>query len=233
MVALGSFIAAILIYRRAPHFNLDKDKMLDLVIVMLLSGIIGARSLYVMLNINYYISNPFEVIDLSKGGLVWYGGFLFGLIMVLSYLKLNRMNFWSATDLIAPYIALAQAIGRIGCFLNGCCYGTEVGPGYPIGICFPGSAVYRHPTELYSAAALVVIFFVLRIWQDKVHFTGEIFLAYGVLYSLKRFLIEFLRGDNPRVIYGLTLSQCISLVIFIISLAALIYKGALWKRTSR
>jgi len=230
MVALGFGLAAFLIYRRASSLGFDKGLIMDLVILILLAGLAGARALYVLLNLSYYTANPIEIFDLSNGGLVWYGGFLAGIAGAIWYIRRNELDFWVVSDLLIPYVALAQAFGRIGCYLNGCCYGVTAAPSYPFGVVFPGSMTPRHPTEIYSSLLLILIFVILRSWQDLPHFKGGIFLGYCALYSLKRFCVEFLRGDNPKIIYSLTLSQAISAFVFIIAIAAFIYKGRQWKR---
>ncbi len=230
IVALGFATATFLIYKKAGRFGIDKNKILDLVIIILVAGVIGARIIYISMNLGYYLRTPLEIIDLSKGGLVWYGGFILGLFAMFWYVVRNNIDFWNIADLIAPYLALAHALGRIGCFLNGCCYGIEVAPGYPIAVQFPGEHVFRCPTEIYSSITLLLIFIILRIWQEKRHFSGEVSLAYGVLYSLKRFCIEFLRGDNPKVLCGLTMSQVISLVILVVSLILFIYRALAWRK---
>lgn len=211
-VALGFAAAAFFIYRRAAHFGIDKDSMIDLLIIMLISGVIGARALYVALNLGYYIANPMQALNLSGGGLVWYGGFLAALGSSAVYLKTKRCSFMNIMDLISPYAALAQSFGRIGCFLNGCCYG------------FSGI-----PVQIYSSILLFAMFIILRLWQDKRRFEGEIFLGYCTLYSLKRFGIEFARGDNPRILAGLTISQVISLAVILIAVPVFIIKVRKWR----
>ena len=213
MVGVGFGLATLLIYRNAARFGLDKEKIIDLAIIILITGLLGARLLYIILNLPYYLEYPLEVINLSKGGLVWYGGFLAALIAAISYMGRLKSNFWQVADLFAPYIALAQSFGRVGCYLNGCCYGID-----------------GQPVQIYSSVALLAIFIILRFWQDHRHFVGEIFLGYCILYSTKRFLMEFLRGDNPKLMYDLTLSQMISGGIFTVSLAIFIYKATGWKK---
>ena len=230
MVALGFGLATLLIYTRASKFHLDKDKIIDLAIVILIAGVIGARAVYILLNMGYYLANPIEIIDLSKGGLVWYGGFLAGLFALIFYIRKERLDFWNVADLFAPYIALAQGFGRIGCFLNGCCYGIPAPSGYIFAVTFPYENVARHPTEIYSILALFLIFALLRLWQDKRHFVGEVFLGYCILYSSKRFLIEFLRGDNPKIFFGLTISQMVSIFIFLMAAPLFIKKTVQWKK---
>jgi phosphatidylglycerol:prolipoprotein diacylglycerol transferase len=215
MVALGFAIAVALVYRRAGRFGIDKNKAVDLFILILVSGIVGGRLFYVLLNLKIYAANPLAVFNLSEGGLVWYGAFLLGLASAAAYMRVNRMRFWDTMDMASPYIALGQAFGRIGCFLNGCCYGLG-----------------RHPVQLYSSAALFLIFMILRLWRGRRRFEGEIFLGYLLLYSLKRLLVEFLRGDNPRIFLNLTLSQILSVPIFLIALALFARKAAGWRKST-
>lgn len=231
MVALGFALATICIYTRAPGFGIDKNNVVDLMILMLVSGIIGARALYVAQNFNYYLANPIEILNLSKGGLVWYGAFIAGLGASAIYIKIKSMDFWSSVDLAAPYIAMAQAFGRIGCYLNGCCYGIEShSPIAWFAQSFAGDAALRYPTQLYSAASLLLIYVLLRIWQDHRRFRGEIFLGYCILYSLKRFMMEFIRGDNPRIFFNLTMSQVISCLVFASSAVMIVYMAGVWKK---
>lgn len=230
MVAIGFALATLLIYSRANAFGLAKDKVIDLVIIILAAGILGARLLYVILNIKFFFQNPAEIFKISHGGLVWYGGFAAAIIALIVYIAVNKLNFWTVTDLVAPYVALAQSFGRIGCFLNGCCYGIEVTQGWPLAVKFPGDAALRCPAQLYSAAALFVIFIILSAWQSRRHFSGEIFLGYCLLYSFKRFMMEFLRGDNPKILLGLTISQVVSAIVFLAALAVFIHKTMQWKK---
>lgn len=230
MVAIGFAAAVFFIYRRAAKFHIDKNKMIDLCIIILISGVIGARFLYVLLNLSYYTANPIEIVKLSKGGLVWYGGFLTGLVALIIYLRKAKLDFWAVMDLVAPYIALAQAFGRIGCLLNGCCYGIEAGPGCMFAVRSVNDPTMRYPVQIYSAIALFLIFLILRVWQDRKHFVGEIFLGYCALYSYKRFLIEFMRADNPKIWFGLTMSQLISIAVLLTAIIIFLYKAAKWKR---
>lgn len=216
MVALGFGLATILILKNSKKFNVEPDKIIDIAILILVSGIIGARLFYVLLNISYYKIHFVEILNLAKGGLVWYGGFISAVAFLLFYLKINKMDFWAVTDLIAPYVFLAQAFGRIGCFLNGCCYGIKINPENPFAVMFPGDYIARHPTQIYDASVLFILFFVLLFWRKRRRFSGEIFLGYGLLYSFERFLMEFLRGDNPRIFFHLTISQVISLAVFVL-----------------
>lgn len=232
MIALGFGLATFLMYHRAAGFGLDRDKVVDMTILVLVGGLIGARVLYVALHISEYLARPLDIIDLSQGGLIWYGGFLAGLTVFFLCARLYRISFWVLGDFIVPYVALAQSLGRIGCFLNGCCYGTEVSADHALGVVFPGSQTIHQPTQIYASLALLAIYVILRFWQDHRRFEGEVFLGYCMLYAVKRFVIEFLRGDNPRIWLGLTMSQLISVVIGMIALVIFINKADSWKRST-
>jgi phosphatidylglycerol---prolipoprotein diacylglyceryl transferase len=230
MVAIGFGISTFLIYRRAKVSGIDADKVIDIAIAMIISGIIGARFFYILSNLKFYVSNPIEILELSKGGLVWYGGFLSALVTLIIYIRKKSLAFWTVTDLIAPYIALAQAFGRIGCFLNGCCYGPEVPKNFFFAVTFPGEHAARLPTQLISSISLFIIYLLLRRLQDKKMFAGGVFLAYCILYPLYRFLVEFLRADNPRIFLNLTISQLISIAIFLPALAFYLHKALRWRK---
>lgn len=225
MVALGFAVAAFFLYTRASRYGLDRNAVIDYLILVLVTGIAGARILYVILNFGYYAASPLEVFNLSRGGLVWYGGFLAAVAASVVFVRARHIDFWASADLLAPYLALAQALGRIGCLLNGCCYGTEAPAYFPCGVAFPGDGIVRYPAQVFSAMALLGIFVILRLWQDRASFTGEVFLGYCLLYAAKRFCIEFFRGDNPRIIAALTMSQVLSVVIFAAALAVFTIKA--------
>lgn len=232
MVALGFSLACLCIYIRAPRYGIKRDEVVDLTIIMLISGLIGARIFYVVQHLAYYRANPWEIPDLSRGGLVWYGAFILGLASSLVYMRMKRIDILQALDLAAPYIALAQAVGRMGCFLNGCCYGLEAPDRFPPAVYAAYDGCMRHPTQLYSAVMLLAIFVVLRIWHELRRFKGEIFLGYCMLYSVKRFAVEFLRGDVPRVFFDLTLAQLISAALFMAAASLFVYHHAAlsWKK---
>ncbi len=226
MVALAFFVFMSLTLKRAEIEGINKDKLLDLGLILLVSGIIGARLFFVFSNLDFFISNPIEVIMLQHGGLVFYGGFLAALSAAVIFIRLKRLDFWQIADLFAPYIALGHAIGRIGCFLNGCCYGKKA---EFLGVHFPEIEGNVWPTQLISSLSLFVLFFVLINLRKKSHYKGYLTLNFFMFYSLGRFCIEFLRGDNPSVFFGLTVAQVISIPIFVISLVMLITKESKWK----
>jgi phosphatidylglycerol---prolipoprotein diacylglyceryl transferase len=121
---------------------------------------------------------------------------------------------FDTADLIAPFIALGHAIGRIGCFLNGCCFGRPTDS--ILGVCFPNSITKVFPTQLFSSSGLFVIFAFLFYLQTRRRFRGEIISLYLVLYGVLRFFVEFLRGDSGPVLFDLSFSQIISVLSVIV-----------------
>jgi len=157
---------------------------------------------------------------LHHGGLVWYGGLILATAVGIFYLKRKHLHSLQVMDFLSPYIALGQAIGRIGCFLNGCCFGK---PSEVYSIYFPVHQARLIPVQLYSSGILVFIFLILRWLRNRPHKQGEVFSLYVLFYSIMRFFIEFIRGDSESVIGGLSIFQIISLFLIFVALHAIIY----------
>jgi phosphatidylglycerol:prolipoprotein diacylglycerol transferase len=155
-----------------------------------------------------------------------FGGIVFGSIFACLFIKKNKMDLLTSLDLLIPFIALGQAIGRIGCFLNGCCYGKVSA----FGIYSPVSGQTLIPTQLYSSLSMFLIFLILRFMLNRKHLPGQILYFYLFFYSIKRFSIEFFRNDSPRIFHGLTIFQLLSLAMFFFSLAMFIRIFFLKKR---
>jgi len=139
--------------------------------------------------------------------------------------KRKSLSIARSMDLFAPYIALGQAIGRIGCFLNGCCYGKPVS----WGIFFPAHQMHLHPTQLYSSLGLFIVFAVLMQYKKDVKYSGGVFVLYLVLASVQRFIVEFFRADHTGVLWSFSIFQIVSLCI----LAAALYANTYFTRRSR
>lgn len=219
-VACAFLVAAYLASREARRQNFPAEKMLNLCLYAVIAGIIGARLLYVLQNYNFYLQYPQKIIMLYRGGLSFYGGLILATIFVIVYLKRQNLPIAQNLDIIAPYLALAQSIGRIGCFFNGCCYGKPTTAFFAV--YFPGENIPRHPVQLYNSLNLLLIFVLLRTVQSKADkrakIGGRIFLLYCLFYSLMRFFMEYLRGDNLRIFANLTAHQLISIFIFLLCL---------------
>lgn len=200
MVALAFWVCAYLLSKQARLLGVGKDFFWNMFGWLLVGGILGGRLLYVIFNLDYFRVNPREIPALWQGGLIWYGALAGGFLSGTAYLKLKKVNVIKALDLIAPFLALGQAIGRIGCFLNGCCYGS------------PELVV---PAQLISSFNLTAIFITLRLLREKKHKDGDVLAGYLLLASFERFMVEFLRRDSPRDYAGMTIFQVISVFIFL------------------
>ena len=199
---------------------LTPSQTADFVFWLLLSSILGARFLYIVANRDYYLSSPWEVLAVWHGGLIFYGGLAGGWLAAVWYLRRQQLPMSQILDLFTPSLALGQSIGRIGCFLNGCCYGKPAGA--PWGVRFPWSDVPRYPTQLFESAATLLFAIVFsgwifsrRIWERPAH--GRVALTYACVYALWRFGIECLRGDNPPLALGLNFPQWVSLGLIAVS----------------
>jgi phosphatidylglycerol:prolipoprotein diacylglycerol transferase len=219
MLVIAFFVSVSLASRQARIIKLNPEFIFNAAFISFISGIIGARLLYILQNFHFYSKNPLEIIMLQHGGLSWFGGLFLGMISGALYLRLKDLPILETLDLVVPYVCLAQAIGRIGCLLNGCCYGRESS----FGLYFPVHHKVLFPTQACSSLLLLLIFVILRLLQDRPHRTGAILFSYLLMYSVKRFFIEFLRQDNPIVFRGLTLFQLLSIFVFLFALLGFVF----------
>lgn len=217
LVALGFFIGMQYVVKYSKDI-VSKQQVYDFLFYVILIGIIGARLFFVLLDISYYKSNPLEIFQVWKGGLVYYGGFFAVLIFAFLYCKYKKINIVKLMDVFAPALALGHAFGRIGCFFSGCCYGKNTD-------CFLAVS-QKHPTQLYEAFGNLIIFFILHNLLKKSHKDGYIFVLYIVMYSVLRFAVEFFRGDDRGVfIFGLSPAQNISIIVFVVAIVLLFKAG--------
>lgn len=210
-VALAVLVSFLLVSRRAKAFGIDEGLAGDLVFFLFVAGVIGARLFYVVQHFEDYHAALWKVFSIAEGGLVWYGGFLASASVGLGLAMWRRWPVLRIGDLFAPVIPLAQAIGRIGCFFNGCCYGRETNA--PFGLSFPGDNMPRIPIQIFESTALFCLSIFLYLLSQKERKVGELFIIYLMLYSAFRFLIEFFRGDQTTL-WFLTHPQWTSILLF-------------------
>lgn len=222
---LALFIAVLvslnLAAKESQRQGLNKDVIFDLGIVILFSGIIGARILYILLNFDFYRDNPKEIFMLHHGGLAILGGIVLAVISGVIFSKIKKISFFRIADLIIPFVALGESIGRIGCFLNGCCYGVPS----KFGIYFPMHNTALVPSQLISSFSMLLLYIILRVKQDKPHSKGSIFISYILYYSITRFFIEFIRGDSEKLFLGLTIFQYFCIALFVPSVVLNFFYG--------
>jgi phosphatidylglycerol:prolipoprotein diacylglycerol transferase len=217
LLAMAVLIGTFMLVNDARASNIKPGVIYDLVFWAVVGGIIGARAFYVFLNLQFFASNPHEILMIQKGGLAWQGGLILGVLVTTLFIKRRKLFLPAVFDLLAPYLALGQSIGRIGCFLNGCCYGKAVA----WGIYFPVHDARLHPTQLYLAAGYFVIFIILKRYQSSSQIPGLVFSTYLILASTLRFFIEFFRADHEILFLGLSVYQfvCLGILIFAFSFA--------------
>lgn len=228
MVAIGIIAAYLLSEFRAKKKGLDYEHIFTLTIWCLVGGTLGSKLLYFITIWKDVVENPAIILDFQNGFVV-YGGIIGGIIGGFLYCKYKKWNFMEYFDLVMPQIALAQGIGRIGCFLAGCCYGKETKSA--IGIVFHDSAyapngVKLIPTQLLSAAFDIGLFAALLLIDRKKKGHGQVAGAYLVLYSIGRFIVEFYRGDLERGSVGaLSTSQFIAIFLFVAGIIVFLQAG--------
>jgi phosphatidylglycerol:prolipoprotein diacylglycerol transferase len=225
MTALGFLLAILWPVHLAAKEGLSMVKMEGLGLVIVLTAGIGSKLLTAFDYPGFYSGgwgHFFFDQMLRKGG-VFYGGFLMAVAGSAIYFRITKLPGWQAADCVAPGLALAQGLGRIGCFLAGCCWGTPTRSSF--GVIFTSEVAHQltgvplkirvHPTQLYEAA-LVFLAIPALLWLKKGRsFPGEVVLAYVLYYAIARFFLEFFRGD-PRGYYVndlLSLSQLICLLL--------------------
>ncbi len=216
MIALGILVAAAALYREAPRLKIDPDYLLEAVIIGAFSGLIGARLLYMIINRDHYSTQPFFVFFTQFEGLSFYGGLFLGVIGLYAWSRWRRIGFLKITDILSPYLALGYAFGRIGCFLNGCCYGlvSDLPWALPASL---ADDLPRHPVQLYAAFGALLIFIFLKKLSPLRPFVGFVTVSLFVFYGLMRFTTEFFRHGEPAWL-GLTGAQLFSLLLVIASL---------------
>lgn len=228
LVATAFLSAIALALRYARKEGEDANKILDLCFYALVAAIVGSRLLYVLVNWSIFRHDPFEILRIWHGGLVFYGGFIGAVITALWYIRRNGLPLLITLDILAAPIAFGQFMGRIGCFFAGCCYGKTCDLPWAVTFTHPESlapkGVPLHPTQLYSSLNSLLIFFVLLGLRRIKRFDGQIFWSYVLLYGATRFILEHFRGDERGMFVGgmLSTAQLIGLALAVIAIAMMI-----------
>lgn len=223
MVALAAVVVLLwVMWEVRRGAKLSYDTIFTAALIAIPSGVIISRLLHVIDMWGYYSQNPGQIIGAS--GLTIYGAILGATLGIWVYSKFSNFRFAYFADLVAPGVILAQAVGRIGCTINGCCYGLPTS--LPWGVVYtnpqsyapPGIAV--HPTQLYEIVYLLIIFGVIFKLRGRLKPEGSLFLVYISLYSLWRIGIDFLRQGAPFFL-GLHQAQVIGIIVLAIAIPIL------------
>lgn len=189
---------------------LNASQVFDLTSISLIGGLIGGRVFYLSLYWDIFRRHPQEILAFWHGGLVWYGGLIGSVFAGWVYVRVKRLSALRVADHMAPFMAVGHAIGRLGCFMQGCCYGKETTAWWAVK--FPGHAQRLIPTQLIEMAGLLALYALLYRWQQPatLRHPGRLSGLYLVCYALLRWAVEALRGDQSIWWAGLTLQQIVS-----------------------
>jgi phosphatidylglycerol:prolipoprotein diacylglycerol transferase len=284
LLTVGFLLAMVLTVRESRRLGMDRERVLDTNLWMVVWGVIGARVLHLIADghIHDYVNlcvdplkvpaidarvtwcqnaaqcgydylcdlathkcypprDCFAALEVWRGGLAYYGGFLFAVAFAWWYVRRHGLGWWRTADLAAPGIALGLVFGRLGCYLNGCCWGKTTAS--RLGVVFPrGGAAWRaqldarlitvaqaalpvHATQLYEAVACLGVFVILYfVVRPRRRAFGEVFAWLLILYAIARSAVEVLRDDDRGVVFGwLSTSQILSLPLFAAGVALLVH----------
>jgi phosphatidylglycerol:prolipoprotein diacylglycerol transferase len=237
LLAIGFLLALKFAAARGKKQGIETSLTLDLGLYILISALLGAKLLLLIVDWDHYSREP---VSLLRSGGVFYGGLVAAVITSLWFFRKHNLGVWQMTDIMAPSIALGHAIGRLGCFSAGCCYGKPTSAFWGVTFTNPYSqeiagvplGVSLHPTQLYEAGAETLIFLTLLLIAKRKRFDGQVFWSYVALYAVARFIIEFFRGDNRGFVFdgALSTSQFIGILMLATAIVTL---AILRRRTPR
>jgi len=222
--------------RACKRTKIEPQQVADIAFYSVLIGILSAHIVSILLDFQIYWHDPSEILRLWRGilspegglrGLSFHGGLIGGVGFALFYAHRHKLRFLDIADLFSPGLAVGYAIARIGCFFNGCCYGVPTNLPWAVRFHIDPVSSYltvpSHPTQIYASIASLFIYWALVSIRKRQRYSGQVFLSYLTLYSVYRFLIEFLRsGVTAKVLFaGLTEAQFASMAILIVTCSLL------------
>jgi len=238
LLVLGMLAGLWVVTRQARKAGLVPEVITDMAVYAIIAGLIGAKVLLLIVEWPYYSRNPRDLLSLFQSGGVFYGGLLGAIPVAFWYARRHQLDGWKTADVLAPGVVLGQAVGRLGCFMAGCCYGKPAD--VPWAVTFRDLYANRnvgtpldtplHPTQIYESLACFLIFAFLLWMAPRKKFHGQVVLAYVFLYAVARFIVEMYRGDAVRgfVLGGrLSTSQFIAVIMAVAAALVLPY---LWRR---
>ena len=235
IIALAIMIALLILKLQDGKFGIEFNTILDLAIYLIPISLICARIYYVLFNLQQYTNNPLKIFNLRDGGMAIYGGIIGGLITCIIFCKKRKIKILNMLDYIVPVLALGQAIGRWGNFINIEAHGTETNSIFRMGIIENGTYMEVHPTFLYESIITFFLAILLlnikdseKIKKDSKKqlirkYPGQVTFIYLIVYSFARFFIEGIRTDS-LMLFNFRISQILSMAIFVVFCLILTYK---------
>ena len=211
LLSTGIMVGIWLAYNEAKRLGKNPEYIIDLSLWCVPASVIGARIYYVLLEWDNYDGDIMRMINIREGGLAIHGALIAAVLAGYIFTKVKKISFWETADIVAPSIIIGQAIGRWGNFVNGEAHGGPTN--LPWGIMVDGMKV--HPTFLYESLWNLGVFLILIYYRKKKKADGEIFLLYGILYSLGRFWIEGMRTDS-LMFMGMRAAQLLSVAVIVV-----------------
>ncbi len=225
MIIIGIILSFYFTYNRFREFGISLKHFSDMIAIMIASGYVGAKFIYFLQGPNKYIQDPIKMIENPGQGFVFYGALLFIIPVVVYRLKKWKVDFRESLDIFSFSAVILHAFGRMGCFLNGCCYGklcnNFLGVSFtnPLSVASPLNTPL-YPTQLFDILNNLIILSILFYVEKRKRFSGQLLLTYLILYAVGRSIIENFRGDAERgfVFDILSYSQFIAIIIIGISI---------------
>jgi phosphatidylglycerol:prolipoprotein diacylglycerol transferase len=230
LVALGFLAGLAVMLRLAKRAGMNADNVTNLAFYCAIAGVLGAKLFMFLFDLPVYLRDPGQIFTLEtlQAAGVFHGGFIAALATAVFVMRRHKMPVFETMDVFAPGVAIGQAIGRLGCFAAGCCWGRECD--LPWGVRFRSDFAAPvpldktlHPVQLYESAANFLIFALLYRMCGKEHRAGQVIGWYLVLYSTVRFIVEFFRVHEQSTVAGLSLTQWISLGLLALGAGILLH----------
>jgi len=231
LVAIGFLTALAVVMRGARREGLATEPVLDLAFVAVLTAIVGSRLLYVAFNLGDYLADPLRIFKVWEGGLVFHGGLLLAIPVCLLVVRRSKLPVWETADVFAPAIAIGQAVGRLGCFAAGCCYGAPWNPPLCVTYTHPEALaplnVALFPSQLFASVAGIAVFAALVAYRPRRRAPGQVFWLYLALASVARVAEDAFRGSSAKlaILPWLSATQAIALGLAACALALFVIFG--------
>lgn len=245
LLALGMLLSLFVASKLGQRDGVPRERIYDLGLWTIIGGLLGSKILMFFVEDNVQVFS----FDFLRSGGVYYGGFIGGFLALVLLIKFYKLSFWKVADAFAPALALGQVIGRQGCFAAGCCWGKPTDSALGVHFTekaheFTGVPIYRddgsdlflHPTQLYESIAMLIVFGALIYLHKKKKFDGQVLIAYGIIYSIVRFTVEFWRDDPRGDLFGLTTATGLStsqIISVIVAIGAIVFMIVRLKRTNK